>query len=153
MVLARSGAAPTLDDQGADQAGVVFLRRGAAPTDPCCGTPRRSVVCGGWARCPRRRERAAGPIDRVLFKPGPGHRNQRRVLGRAVVLDFAEVPAFMKPAMFTCARAASWSAHILEQKRLGELVRPAALYAGPDARTPDTVEGWKDVNATSIRWP
>jgi salicylate hydroxylase len=37
--------------------------------------------------------------------------------------------------------------------RLGKLVRPAALYAGPDARTPDTVEGWKDVNATSIRWP
>ena len=59
----------------------------------------------------------------------------------------------MKPAMFTCARAASWSAHILEQKRLGKLVRPAALYAGPDARTPDTVEGWKDVNATSTRWP
>ena len=59
----------------------------------------------------------------------------------------------MKPAMFTCARTASWSAHILEQKRLGMLVRPAALYAGPDAPTPDTVEGWKDVNATSVRWP
>ena len=57
----------------------------------------------------------------------------------------------MKPAMFTCARTASWSAHILEQKRLGMLVRPAALYAGPDAPTPDTVEGWKDVNATSVR--
>ena len=36
---------------------------------------------------------------------------------------------------------------------LGKLVRSAALYAGPDARTPDTVEGWKDVNATSVRWP
>jgi citrate synthase len=59
----------------------------------------------------------------------------------------------MMPAMFTCARTAGWSAHILEQKRLGKLVRPAALYTGPDARTPDTVEGWKDVNATSIRWP
>ena len=45
------------------------------------------------------------------------------------------------------------SATARRQKRLGKLVRPAALYAGPDARTPDTVEGWKDVNATSIRWP
>jgi citrate synthase len=71
----------------------------------------------------------------------------------AVILEFAEVPAYMMPAMFTCARTAGWSAHILEQKRLGKLVRPAALYTGPDARTPDTVEGWKDVNATSIRWP
>jgi citrate synthase len=62
----------------------------------------------------------------------------------AVILEFAEVPAYMMPAMFTCARTAGWSAHILEQKRLGKLVRPAALYAGPDARTPDTVEGWKE---------
>jgi citrate synthase len=60
----------------------------------------------------------------------------------AVVLDFAEVPASMMPAMFTCARTAGWSAHILEQKRLGKLVRPTALYAGSPPRIPDTVEGW-----------
>jgi citrate synthase len=60
----------------------------------------------------------------------------------AVVLDFAEVPAYMMPVMFTCARTAGWSAHILEQKRLGKLVRPAAIYTGPAPRTPDTVDGW-----------
>ena len=44
----------------------------------------------------------------------------------AIVLDFAEVPAHMFTSMFTCARTAGWSAHILEQKRTGRLVRPSA---------------------------
>jgi citrate synthase len=60
----------------------------------------------------------------------------------AVILDFAGVPAPMMPAMFTCARTAGWSAHILEQKRLGRLVRPAAVYDGPSTRTPDAVDGF-----------
>jgi citrate synthase len=60
----------------------------------------------------------------------------------AVVLDFAGVAPDMMPTMFISARTAGWSAHILEQKRLGKLVRPAALYTGPGPRTPDTVEGW-----------
>jgi citrate synthase len=51
----------------------------------------------------------------------------------------------MMPAMFTCARTAGWSAHILEQKRTGRLVRPSARYVGPDPRTPDEVEGWSEV--------
>ena len=67
----------------------------------------------------------------------------------AVVLDFAEVPAHMMPVMFTCARTAGWSAHILEQKRLGKLVRPAAIYCGPGPRTPDTVDGWSERRACS----
>jgi len=60
----------------------------------------------------------------------------------AVVLDFAEVPAHMFTSMFTCARVAGWSAHILEQKRLGRLVRPGARYVGPGSRRPQEVEGW-----------
>jgi citrate synthase len=52
----------------------------------------------------------------------------------AVVLDFAEVPAELFTSMFTCARTAGWSAHILEQKREGRLVRPTAKYVGPPAR-------------------
>jgi citrate synthase len=64
----------------------------------------------------------------------------------AVILDFAEVPPHMMPAMFTCARTAGWSAHILEQKRTGRLVRPAAQYIGPGPRTPDQVDGWSEVN-------
>ncbi|MFZ2238125.1 MAG: citrate synthase 2 [Gordonia amarae] len=60
----------------------------------------------------------------------------------AVILDFAEVPTHMMPAMFTCGRTAGWCAHILEQKQLGKLVRPAALYTGPGPRRPEDVDGW-----------
>ncbi|ASR02107.1 citrate synthase 2 [Gordonia rubripertincta] len=63
----------------------------------------------------------------------------------AVILDFAEVPTHMMPAMFTCGRTAGWCAHILEQKRLGKLVRPAAIYTGPAPRRPEDVAGWGDV--------
>ncbi|WP_433713331.1 citrate synthase 2 [Nocardia sp. CA-084685] len=63
----------------------------------------------------------------------------------AVILDFAEVPAHMMPAMFTCGRTAGWCAHILEQKQLGKLVRPAAIYTGPGPRQPQDVTGWSAV--------
>lgn len=63
----------------------------------------------------------------------------------AVILDFAEVPAPMMPAMFTCGRTAGWCAHILEQKRLGKLVRPAAIYTGPAPRSPESVDGWGQI--------
>ena len=59
----------------------------------------------------------------------------------AVVLDFAEVPSYMFTAMFTCARTAGWSAHILEQKRTGRLIRPSARYVGPKPRPVRDVEG------------
>ena len=60
----------------------------------------------------------------------------------AIVLDFAEVPPPMFTSMFTCARTGGWSAHILEQKRTGRLIRPSAVYAGPAPRKADEVEGW-----------
>ncbi|GIM97761.1 citrate synthase 2 [Paractinoplanes toevensis] len=60
----------------------------------------------------------------------------------AVVLDSAEVPAHMFTPLFTCARMAGWSAHILEQKRLGRILRPQLRYVGPSARKPNEVEGW-----------
>jgi citrate synthase len=54
----------------------------------------------------------------------------------AVVLDIAEVPPALAPAMFACARVAGWSAHILEQRRTGRLIRPSARYVGLPARLP-----------------
>ena len=52
----------------------------------------------------------------------------------AVVLDLAEVPPDLFTPMFTCARVAGWSAHILEQKREARLIRPTAKYVGARAR-------------------
>ena len=52
----------------------------------------------------------------------------------AVVLDIAEIPPALAPAMFACSRVGGWSAHILEQKRTGRLFRPSATYVGPPTR-------------------
>jgi citrate synthase len=58
----------------------------------------------------------------------------------AVVLDIAEIPPPLFPAMFASARVAGWSAHILEQKRSGRLIRPSARYVGPSARSLASVD-------------
>jgi citrate synthase len=60
----------------------------------------------------------------------------------AIVLDFAQVPGPLFTSMFTAARTAGWSAHILEQKRTGRLIRPSARYIGKAPRKPEDVHGW-----------
>ena len=71
----------------------------------------------------------------------------------AIVLDFAEVPADLCTSMFTCARLAGWSAHILEQKKTGRLIRPSARYVGPGPRIPERVPGWDPAMFTAAGMP
>ncbi|PSK99688.1 citrate synthase [Murinocardiopsis flavida] len=68
----------------------------------------------------------------------------------AVVLDFAEVPPSLFTSMFTAARTAGWSAHILEEKRTGRLIRPSANYTGPAAREITDVGGASDALARGV---
>jgi citrate synthase len=58
----------------------------------------------------------------------------------AVVLDYAEIPPDLFTPLFVCARTAGWSAHILEQKREGRLIRPTAKYVGPPPRPLSSLE-------------
>ena len=58
----------------------------------------------------------------------------------AVVLDLAEIPPQLAPAMFACSRTGGWSAHILEQKRMAKLIRPSAKYVGPGPRSRTAVD-------------
>ena len=57
----------------------------------------------------------------------------------AVILDHARVPQSLFTPLFVCARTAGWSAHILEQRRTGRLIRPGSLYIGPGPRRLTTV--------------
>ena len=62
-----------------------------------------------------------------------------------LILDFAQVPADITPAMFTCARTAGWAAHIMEQKLTGRLIRPSAHYVGPAPRPVRDVPGAAEI--------
>ena len=69
------------------------------------------------------------------LQAGLRDRDERRVLLRCL-LDVAEVPPDLTPAMFACSRVAGWAAHILEQKQhrtTDQACRPQ--YIGPAARS------------------
>jgi citrate synthase len=82
----------------------------------------------------------AEELERVALK-ALQERHPERVLATnveyysAIVLDIADIPPALAPAMFACSRVAGWSAHILEQKRTGRLFRPSAVYVGPAERS------------------
>jgi len=71
----------------------------------------------------------------AIARKHPDHSWPNVEFWSAIVLDIAEVPPSLAPAMFACSRTAGWSAHVLEQKRLGVLVRPSARYTGPSPRS------------------
>jgi len=87
----------------------------------------------------------AEELERVaheaIAEKNPGHSYTNVEFWSSVVLDVAEVPPSLAPAMFACSRTAGWSAHVLEQKRTGRLIRPSAKYVGPGERSLSSIDG------------
>jgi citrate synthase len=52
----------------------------------------------------------------------------------AVLLDAVGLPREQFAATFAVSRTAGWSAHVLEQRRTGRLIRPASRYIGAPPR-------------------
>jgi citrate synthase len=49
----------------------------------------------------------------------------------AVLLDAAGLPREQFSATFAVGRVAGWCAHVIEQRAVGKLIRPASTYVGP----------------------
>jgi citrate synthase len=69
----------------------------------------------------------------ILAKHKPGRRLDTNVeFYTALLLEALSVPRDSFTSVFAVGRVAGWTAHILEQDRIGRLIRPQSRYVGPE---------------------
>ena len=70
-------------------------------------------------------------IREALRKKNPNRPLETNVeFFTAILLDALAIPRQAFTPIFAVARAAGWTAHALEQRRTGRLIRPSSHYAG-----------------------
>jgi citrate synthase len=68
----------------------------------------------------------------VLTKRHPDRPLRANVeFATAVLLDAIDLPRELFSPTFSVGRAIGWSAHVIEQRARGRLIRPASRYVGP----------------------
>ena len=104
--------------------------------------PRADVLKAVVLAMPRRGNRIgfAEAVERealaALKRLKPGRPLETNVeFYTALLLDAVGLPRQAFTPVFAVARIAGWTAHIMEQDRLGRLVRPESRYIGPPLAT------------------